>query len=631
MDAREVLRQTAPFDRLAAELLDAVAASAEQRQFAAQAALLRQGESGPAGLYVVCSGSVQLSVGAAAGAEDRAVLVCRPGDLIGLTTVMTGEPSPVTARALEPVTCLVVSADALARCFTSAAFAAQFSRLLVTRLRRLYDEVSGEGGRAGLDDLPLRRRVEALMTVPAATCGPAEPVAALARQMAEATVSSVVVVDGAEPLGIVTERDLVARVLARQAGPDLTAAEVMSQPLITADPGDRVHQALLQMVRHRIKHLPVVADKQLLGLVTLGDLSRARGQGALAIVDRIERAPDLAALGRARSRADAVLQALVSEGASPYEMLPVVTEFNDRLTCRVIELAEAELAKAGHGQPPRRYVWLNMGSAGRREQFLRTDQDNAIIYDDGPGDARAAEAYFAALSARVVDGLEYCGFARCKGDAMASNPHWRRSVSRWREALVQWFAGYEANKIIMASIFLDFRPVYGDFGLAETVREAVFDSVEKHQFILRNLAEADLEHRVPVGPFGILLTPPIGPRRGQIDLKQDACVHLVDCVRLFALRARVAETNTVGRLQALTRLGKMDSDEAEWLAAAYETLLDLRFRVTLQALAEGEAAEPIVSMGRLSSRDRIALKDALGTVARLQHRVGWEFGVGGVF
>ncbi|GFP20190.1 CBS domain-containing protein, partial [Candidatus Hakubella thermalkaliphila] len=290
-------------------------------------------------------------------------------------------------------------------------------------------------------DQPMRSRVASLMSAPLVTCRLQDQISLLAKQITTHTVSSLVVLDELEqPRGIVTERDLIGKVLAQDLCQEgLTAGDIMAKNLLTVTPEAFYYEALLLMVKHKVKHLIVVHNHNLAGLITIRDLIISRSTGALAIVSSIEKQDTVDGLVKASEEIEQILQALVEERAYSKEILQSITEFFDRLTQKVIQVCEQEMLTGGHGPPPVAYSWITMVSSGRQEQFVKTDQDNGIIYDNVPPDKEEAVAsYFQLLAEKVVEGLSRCSFAKCKGNVMASNPLWCRSFNGWPEAINAW-------------------------------------------------------------------------------------------------------------------------------------------------------------------------------------------------
>lgn len=614
------LARIAPFDRLPPEVLDRVAGMSRSGEMAPGDWLIRQGADSRGKLLGLLVGKA--SIIAEGDGEERTVGCCGPGDLLGVTGALTGAPHPVGIRADTRVQYIEVPQAALELGLANPHFAAFFSRTLAERLRRAYRELVPDDALRRLDAQLFRRRIGELMRTPLVTCSPELPVQAVAGILALHGVSSVLVTAAEQPVGIVTDRDLVTKVVAAGLPGSAPVAAIMSAPVRTIGTDALHYEALIRMLQAGHKHLPVIdAEGRAVGMVTLTDLARARGEGALRVVGQIERAATVADLRQLAPRIDDVLRGLVADGLKPAIILPVVAELYDRLTRRLITLAVESL-----GEPPCDWCWLQLGSAGRCEQFSQTDQDNALIY---AGEGERVDAYFAQLAHLVVDGLADSGFARCPGNVMATNPAWRRSLTNWRFQVLQMVHQPGPDQIRLATIFLDFRPVAGTHALATALQEQVWVGAEAVPLFLYHLVRDDLSHRVPVGLSGMVKTPWWGQHRGQINLKGDACVHVVDLLRALALKHRVAETGTLARLRALVRLGAVGRDEGEWLDIAYQTLMRLRIQDALRRTDAGEPPSPYIELRSLSGPERESLRDALVAVARLQEAVGSALAPGG--
>ena len=262
----------------------------------------------------------------------------------------------------------------------------------------------------------------------------------------------------------------------------------------------------------------------------------------------IESQQDLDGLCAASKEVDNVLNALVAEKAPVPQILEIMAEFHDRLNRRVIHLMEQEMVSDGYGKPPAEYCWINMGSAGRREQTLRTDQDNAIIYaDPPPGEEDNYDSYFLKLGEKVVEGLATCGFVKCKGGVMASNTQWCRSLAYWKQTVEEWIINRDPDGLRKLTILLDFRPIYGDLSLPRALWDGIFgslssSSVESH--LLTQLTQDDLSFRVPLSILGGFLTENSGPYKNQINLKTSSSLHIVNCIRIFAITSGITEAST---------------------------------------------------------------------------------------
>jgi CBS domain-containing protein len=454
-----------------------------------------------------------------------------------------------------------------------------------------------------------------------------------ARILTKNRIGSLVVVDhDQKPLGVITDSDLVSRVLTKSdlSGTILRVRDVMTPDPVTLPPDAYFYQALLAMVKNQIRQIPIIDGHTLLGIVTLRDLIQSRSTGALTIVDSIESKQTIGGLKKAGQHIDNVLKALIAEKASSQEICEVMTEFYDRLTRKVLEICEKEMAVEGYGLPPAAYTWIAMGSSGRKEQITLTDQDNGLIYDDPePAAEDAAAEYFSKFAAKVVDGLYQCGFGLCRGNVMATNPQWRKPYQGWLKMINHWIREPYSEMLRNFTIFLDFRPVFGAKELADKLKITVLRQIQDKSIVLHFLAEDDLAHGVPLSVFKNFITAKSKEHKGEIDLKSNALVHIVDCIRIFSVREGVTVTNTFARLKELAEKGILPKDDAEYILASHETLLTFRNRENLRKISQGLKPDNYLDPYSLSKREQTVLKESFQAITKLQDFTGFHFRVEG--
>jgi len=314
------------------------------------------------------------------------------------------------------------------------------------------------------------------------------------------------------------------------------------------------------------------------------------------------------ALDEYAPRVAAVAAELRSGGVRALAVCRAVTGLHDALTVRLVGLAEA-----GLGPPPCPYAWLALGSGGRMEQSLRTDQDSAVVYDGG---GAAAEAYFAALGARVVAGLDRAGLPRCPGGYMADR--WRMPVSRWSAVFLDWVARPEPQALLEAEVFLDFRRVHG--GL----------SVEPLERVLRRGCGAP-RFLVGMARAAVMFPPPLGlagrlrDRHREVDLKRGGLAAIVLLARLYALAAGVLARSTVERLVAAVSAGTLSTPGGYALVEAYQVLTELRLAAQLRQVAAGQEPTDRIRPDDLSEQERGRLRQAMHTVRDLQEATALRF------
>jgi CBS domain-containing protein len=476
-------------------------------------------------------------------------------------------------------------------------------------------------GADGADVSLFRHRVRDLVTRPPVTCPPSLSALAVAQRFASESVGSVIVMDAAgTPAGIVTDQDLRARVVAE--GRDAAAtpvAAIMSAPLVTVSPGAFAFEAALAMTRHRIRHVAVVEDGRLLGVVSSRDLLGLHAAHPVALARDIERAGSAEALAGLGSHVTRLVRRLVDEGGSAHDIGQIVAELNDRVVVRVLDLTAAALAAGGQPVPAARFCWLGFGSEARREQTLRTDQDNGLVYEDpAPPAAAATAAFYARFAEAAIATLVAVGFPPCPGDAMASNPRWCQPLSVWAGYFRRWLDHPAPEEVLAACIHFDVRPIAGSADVAAPLEGIVRTEARAHPVFLGLLARDVVTRRVPRTLLGNIALPRRGPERGTVDVKSAGVIQLTGAARVHALELGLAPTNTVERFRAASERGLYTPAEAREITDAYQHLMRLRLVHQLERLEAGARPDNRVSPARLSRADRLLFRDALATVERVQ-------------
>ena len=471
---------------------------------------------------------------------------------------------------------------------------------------------------------PTARRLADLVTRPLLTCSVDQSFReAAARMTADATEALVVLDSRGQAAGIITDVDLRRAVAAGLDGSTRVEA-VMASPLVTVDADAYFFEAVHALLRHRLHHLLVVEDGRPLGVLAEVDLLAARSQGPLYVARCIEQTDSLDRLAKLQPARIAAARLLHRAGLQPHEQVQITAEINDQLVGRVLGLLEGQL-----GPPPLPYCWLGLGSEGRREQTLRTDQDNALVYADPPPDrAEAAAAYFAGLAEQAVAALERCGLPRCKGGVNASNPRWCQPLGVWRDHFARWVHRPEQEALLNGAIFFDLRPVAGDPTLAVVLWDDLRSAIPRaHSFIKLLLREA-LAHRPPLGFRGSFHVETDGEHRGGFDLKWGGLMPVVETARVFALSRGITETNTLDRLRLLRTAGELSERDTEDLIAAYEFILSLRIRHHLDQLAAGYEPDDYVIPDQLGRVEASTLREHFKVIAQLQGFIQSQLQVG---
>lgn len=295
---------------------------------------------------------------------------------------------------------------------------------------------------------------------------------------------------------------------------------------------------------------------------------------------------------------------LLLEGVDALEVTQAVAHVNDVLTSRLLELAEVRL-----GPPPYAYAWLALGSHGRGEQVLSSDQDSALAYGGprlGPSDPGE---YFARLSGLVVDALARAGIPRCTGGFMATT--WRHTLETYTAYFRRWVNDPQPADLLKAEVFLDVRPVYGGLDVS-CLDDLLVAGGHRGRFLLQ-MARASVTFRPPLVVFGRLRTD-----RGYLDVKRTGTAAIVLLARLYALSAGSNARTTLLRLQDAGRAGRLSGPGVEQLTDAYRLLTDLRLRHQVDQARSGVAVDNRIRVDRLSPAEQRHLREAIQIVRVLQ-------------
>ncbi len=440
-----------------------------------------------------------------------------------------------------------------------------------------------------------------------------------ARLMSKRGIGSVVVTgEGGAPVGIVTDRDLRGRLVAESRDPSVPLREIMSAPLATVGPEALAFEALLEMTRLNVHHLAVVEGGRLVSVLSSNDFLFLQGTHPVALSREIERQASLSDLKKLVPGITRLAGVLARARAAPFDIGRIIAELNDRVVQRVLGLTEVDLGRAGQRRPPLVYAWLALGSEGRREQTLLTDQDNALVYADpeDPEAAAAASAYFQALARAASAALVQLGFPPCPGGWMASNPRWCQPLAVWLGYFDRWIRFADVS-VLSASICFDLRAVAGDPTLAGALWGRILEPSGERRLFLTYLARDVLRQGPSLGILGRFRT----DAHGLVDLKRYGAFPLVGAARVHALELGLPATNTVERVREVGARGVLGPERVAEVTQAYSFVLELRLHHQLQQLDEGRTPDNRIDPRQLSRTDRLLLKEAFRTVGWVEREV----------
>jgi CBS domain-containing protein len=449
------------------------------------------------------------------------------------------------------------------------------------------------------------------------TCTEDRSLAEVAALMRREGVGSAVVVDAkARPVGIVTSHDMIG-VAADGAG-TRRVGEAMSRDLISLPAHSLAYEAAVTMSARGQRHVVVMDEGQLAGVVSERDLFSLQRLGLGEITMELRLAAEIPVLADLAAEIRKLTALLVEQGVAAEQLTLFVSVLNDRLSQRVIEIVRKH-----HGLERISWCWLAFGSEGRFEQTLATDQDNGLIFSAHdrapPAQTRARLLPFAR---DVNDALDACGFPLCKGNVMASNPELCLSLEEWQAKMAGWIEVSMPKALLDAAICFDFRALYGDGALVAELRAAMSARVRSHPSFLRHMAQAALQSRPALNRFGRFATEAASGAPGTINLKLQGTRVFVDAARIYALARGLPQTNTADRLRAA-----LGTNAAETLAAveAFFVVQRLRLKAQLAPLADGADVANRVAPERLDRVTRASLREALRVAKELQDRLALDY------
>lgn len=601
-DVRDFLARHEPFGDLPEELLAGVPRTLEVRYHRRDSAILEIGGVNDV-LYVVRSGAVEVRA-------DDGTLVSRlgPGESFGYTSLLTGDVLSFGVTTLEDTLVYVMPGEVFHRLRRGdAGFDQFYSQALRQRLQRATRRLHRAEDGAALMTTPLRD----LITRPPVAVPPDTTIRQAAERMSDQQISSLLIIEGDRLRGLVTDRDLRTRVLARGLDPTGPVAGVMTADPHTMPAGARAFELLLRMTEDNIHHMPVVDEGHVVGLVSATDLVRLATDNPVYLVGQIRKQTSVSGLAAVSQQFGRVLQRLVEADATADDIGRAVTRVGDAVEKRLLELAEARL-----GPSPGPYAWMVLGSQARLEQNAASDQDNALVLGDDLRDRQAG--YFEDLARFVCDGLDACGYPYCPGDVMATNPRWRQPFTVWRRYFDDWTTTLRPEALLNVTIFFDMRFLAGDRSLFDDLQTHMLSAASRQSIFQAHLARIAVTHRPPLGFFRNFVLEPDGEQRPAFDLKGKGIVPIVDLARVLALAAGLEQVNTQERLAALATAGALSQQDAADLGDALEFIGYVRLRHQARQLGRGKQPDNLVAPDSLSSFERRHLKDAFKIVSGMQ-------------
>ena len=422
---------------------------------------------------------------------------------------------------------------------------------------------------------------------------------------------------------ILTDADLRDQAVAKGLSDGHRAADIVSAPIVSVPADSQVFEAFITMIGVDRNHLAVTSrTNDIIGTISAKNLIAAQANSTYLLIKTIKSAKSVNQLENIHAKMALMLLDPIRNGANPEYITRLITTFSDAILDKVIEFSIAEL-----GQPPCKFAFMVMGSEGREEQTLVSDQDNGIVYEDLKNDKDQADAaeYFSKLAELVCDQLNTAGYKFCDGECMAKNPHWCQSLLNWKKYFHRWIYQGSPEDLLHSSIFFDFKGAWGDLELTDQLKSFLLDSVQKRAGFLRHLTENALHFKPPVGLFGKLIVESEGEHKDAFNLKW-AMQPIVDLARIYSLKHGIIQTNTLTRLFRLYTKHVFTNKEYIDLVQSYNYVMHLRFlRQITTIIDEEKQPDNYINPGNLSYLDNAMLKEVFKKIEQLQGKLKSEF------
>ncbi|MBR9854851.1 MAG: CBS domain-containing protein [Algicola sp.] len=578
--------------------------------------------------YVVNKGAVSLSKAGSSQILD----ICDEGDVFGLRPLLAHENYKLEAKAYEETILYAIPIKDFKPLalenkrignFLIESFASNTGNPYSIKHRgKLYgvnEEVERYSTNKILDLQPIKYSSELI------TCNEDATIKAIADTMTKHNVSCILVEKDSLPVGIITDKDLRKKVATGQFPISESAKTIMSSPIITYPKGLTLAQSQMAMMKSSISHLVLTedgtTDTPAVGILSKHDIMVAVGNNPAVLIRAIKRAATTKRLRGVRHGTMNLLQGYLDQNIPLGLVSKIISELNDASTKQIIQLALAKMER----EPPVKFTWLSMGSQGRGEQLLNTDQDNAIIFEDVPDDKlEETRSYFLKLGERISKSLNIIGFEYCPADMMASNPSWCQSLSEWKKVTSHWIHNPGPNEILLSSIFFDFNVTYGEKAMADELSLSIFDHAKQYPQFLTHLASGALQNPSPSGFFRDFLVEQDGEHKDFFDLKLRALMPIIDAARVLILSHSIKSINNTS--DRYEKLAELEPNNKElYLACSYASKALLKFR-TRQGLLHNDSGR-YIALDKLNKEEKIKLKRTFKTIKEIQSLIEVRFQV----
>jgi len=620
------LSNVIPFNTLPEDKIRSVASKLKTKDCPADKLLFVQGETVLEDLYIIKKGKAERFFTATGGQEAFSEFLGEK-DIYGGGSILFNETvSLLSLRTIESAQFYTLHKDVfLELCEEYAEFNQYIVDSCIQRRINKNSITHGEEGSSSENHefQYLNQPIENFCSKNTVSCDADMSIQKSAVLMTQKKCGSVLVKNSkGDFVGIVTDFDLRKKVIAQGYSIDRPVSEIMSSPLISINAKAFMFESLVMMMEKNIKHLPVVDDNDnIIGLISNRDLLGSRGSSPFLLIREINQAKTAEEIAISRKQIYPIIQNLVNNGAKPEHLTRIITIVSDTILYKLIQFAIDKI-----GPAPCKFVFMILGSEGRQEQTLKTDQDNAIVFEDVPPEQRdKTQKYFLDMGELVCTWLDQIGYDFCKGDTMAKNPKLCQPLAKWKKYFSEWIHAPEPEDLLQAGIFFDLRRGYGDINLIEDLQEHLFASIRGWAGFLRNITENTLYFKPPLGVFKNFVVESKGKYKNSFDIKA-AMTPIVNLARIYSLDNGIEQTNTLERLHQLFLKQVFTAQEYEEIYYIYSYLMRVRFARQVSAIMKENALpHNYINPKTLSSVEQKTLKEIFKKIGQLQTKLSFQF------
>jgi len=624
----EFIKTVPPFDILPEALQQEVAGELEVKQYKKDVIAYHQSTSVMEGVDIIVEGQYE-SFFYDSEHNKRKIEVFNHGRIYGgISVLLNKERSIATIMAKKGTVVYKLKSSKFKKlCLEYEDF---FNHFTVGFGRRMLDDEYAHFVRRGTGDEEnfsasdqfYSARLETVSSRDIVACNANTPAFEAARLMSENKISCLFVTNHQNDIiGYVTDITLRDNVIAKKQSPEQPVGDIMDNPIVYIDKDAFIYEAIFLMFRTKTRYLLIKEGQEYIGVVSRNKLLSDQAQSPFVFIQSVRLALTVEELKKKWEKVPMMVNQLLSRGVRSEMVNQVITTVSDAITTKVIEGVIEEI-----GEPPARFIFMALGSEGRREQTLKTDQDNAIIYEDKANEFREkTRKYFLHFAELVSARLDYIGFSFCIGGLMAKNPKWTHSLSHWKRNYDQWINQPIPESVMNFSTFFDCRHIYGDHQLIEELRDFIGEKMDDpSELFLYHLATNALRFDPPLTFFKNFRTFTKGDQK-VFDIKK-TMTPIVDLVRVYALKHKIFKTNTGERIKALHEIGVFTASEYHELMQAYYYLMGMRLKKQSGKIIN-DGAEPnnYIDPKSLTIIEQVTLKEIFKVIEKYQLRIKFAF------